>query len=114
MIICVVTILIKIKYVKFKFILNKLLYTFIKNLKEMNIRTSNTCFNCENLSNDLLCLEHKTKVDVFNVCDDHTYKNFFSKDSNCGNCMSFNTESCKHPSSATPGMLCIEWKPSIQ
>lgn len=80
----------------------------------MSIRTSNTCFNCENLSNDLLCLEHKTKVDVFNVCDDHTYKNFFSKDSNCGNCMSFNTESCKHPSSATPGMLCIEWKPSIQ
>lgn len=78
----------------------------------MDIRTSNTCFNCENLSSDLLCLEHKTKVDVFSVCDDHSYKNFFSKNSNCGNCISFNMDSCTHPNSATEGMLCINWQPS--
>lgn len=79
----------------------------------MDIRTSNTCFNCENLSSDLLCLEHNTKVDVFSVCDDHSYKNFFSKNSNCGNCISFNMDSCKHPNSATEGMLCIDWQPSV-
>ena len=79
----------------------------------MSLTSNNVCFNCENLSSDLLCLEHKTKVDVFSVCDDHSYKNFFSKNSNCGNCISYNMDSCKHPNSATEGMLCIDWQPSV-
>ncbi len=79
----------------------------------MSLRTSNTCLNCENLMTNLICAKHDIKVDVFNVCDSHNFKEFFNKDSNCGNCNSFQMSSCVHPESATHGMLCFEWQPSV-
>ena len=78
----------------------------------MSIRTNNTCLNCENLLSSLICSKHNTKVDLFNVCDSHNYKEFFSKDSNCQNCSSFQMNSCNYPESAAQGMLCFEWQPS--
>ena len=79
----------------------------------MSLRTNNTCLNCENLINNLTCSKHQTEVDILNVCDSHSYKDVFSKQSNCTNCSSFNLSSCSHPNSASKGMLCFDWQPSI-
>jgi hypothetical protein len=79
----------------------------------MSIRTNNTCLNCENLINNLICSKHQIEVDILNVCDSHSYKEVFSKESNCTNCNSFHLASCSHPKSASEGMLCFDWQPSL-
>lgn len=79
----------------------------------MSIRTNNTCLNCENLVSNLTCSKHDIQVDILNVCDSHNFKEVFNKDSNCSNCISFNMDSCGHPESASQGMLCFDWKPSL-
>ncbi len=38
------------------------------------IQTVNTCVNCSNITDSLICTRHKVEVEVNNVCDDHNVK----------------------------------------
>ena len=76
----------------------------------MNIRSVSTCINCENLSNNFHCTQHKTQVDFNTVCDSHKFNKSLTKDSSCVTCSKFNTSSCSYPDKAHEKMLCFDWE----
>ena len=73
------------------------------------IKSVNTCLNCENLVDSLLCSKHDLSVEIDNVCSDHTIKKAFSKLSDCLSCSSYKKASCANPGHSAPGMLCFSW-----
>ena len=38
------------------------------------IQTVNTCVNCANMTESLVCSRHNVKVEANNICGDHTIK----------------------------------------
>ena len=76
----------------------------------MELRSINTCLNCENLIRDLRCSKHNQKVEINNFCESHTYKDSITKDSSCTNCSNYGRESCSKPSEASSKMVCFDLK----
>ena len=76
----------------------------------MNLKSVNTCINCQSLSDDFHCVKHETQVDLYYVCDSHISQISLNKDSSCVNCKSYKSADCPHPKRAGDGMLCFSWK----
>ncbi|MEO1433997.1 MAG: hypothetical protein AAFV80_00555 [Bacteroidota bacterium] len=78
----------------------------------MAIRYSSSCTNCAELAETVVCNVHNVKVSPSYTCDSFSAKleEFFAR--KCSNCIRFNTESCAHPESASPEMLCTKWAPT--
>ena len=76
----------------------------------MELRSVNTCLNCENLLKDFICSKHSQKVEINNFCESHAHKDSITKDSSCTNCSNFGKESCSKPSEASNTMVCFDWE----
>ena len=76
----------------------------------MELRSANTCLNCENLLKDFICSKHRQKVEINNFCESHAYKDSITKNSSCTNCSNFGKESCSKPSEASNTMVCFDWE----
>ncbi len=76
----------------------------------MEIRSVNTCLNCENLLKDFICSKHRQKVEINNFCESHAHKDSITKNSSCTNCSNFGKESCSKPSEASSTMVCFDWE----
>ena len=75
----------------------------------MSLSSNYVCFNCENLTDSITCSKHQFTVNLDNYCEDHNYKKSFSKKSNCGNCVKYNTVNCPNKNFATESLLCFSW-----
>ena len=42
------------------------------------IKSVNSCLNCENLVDSLVCTKHDVSVEINNVCNEHSIKKAFS------------------------------------
>ena len=76
----------------------------------MELRSVNTCLNCENLLKDFICSKHRQKVEINNFCESHAHKDSITKNSSCTNCSNFGKESCSKPSEASSTMVCFDWE----
>ena len=76
----------------------------------MELKSINSCINCENLLSDFICKEHNRKVEITNFCESHLFKNFLTKNSSCSNCFHYKKNSCSKPSEASESMLCFDWQ----
>ena len=76
----------------------------------MELRSINTCLNCENLLRGFMCSKHKQQVEINNVCESHAYTDSITKDSSCTNCSHFGKKSCSKPSESSSTMVCFDWK----
>tara|TARA_B100001175_G_C19344824_1_gene559299 strand:+ start:255 stop:488 length:234 start_codon:yes stop_codon:yes gene_type:complete len=76
----------------------------------MQLRSINTCLNCENLIKEFICSKHNQKVEINNFCESHTYKDSITKDSTCTNCSNYGRKSCSKPSEASSKMVCFDWE----
>ena len=76
----------------------------------MELRSVNTCLNCENLLKDFICSKHRQKVEINNFCESHAQKDSITKNSSCTNCSNFGKESCSKPSEASSTMVCFDWE----
>lgn len=77
--------------------------------KVMNISTTNTCTNCDNLGTSFNCNIHRVKVDLNNTCSSHKIKFSINSKSSCSNCSAADTKDCSHPKQAAKDMLCFDW-----
>ncbi|BDD12531.1 hypothetical protein FUAX_49630 (plasmid) [Fulvitalea axinellae] len=75
----------------------------------MDIKTSNSCINCDNLMNNSLCRVNNTMVVFDQTCEKFDQKLELHKDSDCGNCVKHNQTTCAHPATASEGMLCTSY-----
>ena len=73
------------------------------------IKSVNSCLNCENLVDSLVCTKHDVSVEIDNVCNEHSIKKAFSKLSDCLSCSNYKKASCPNPGSSAAGMLCFSW-----
>lgn len=90
-------------------ILRGIFHIFVQKINHM-LKSVSTCLSCENLVENFKCKVHQLEVELNNVCDSHVFKPFLNKESSCNNCISFNTSNCSHPSKASEGILCFDWK----
>ena len=75
-----------------------------------NIQTLSTCVNCSNLGDQFTCTKHQVQVGLSTACEDHNFGTKLTKESSCTNCTNLNTQDCTHPTKASSGMLCFDWK----
>ena len=73
------------------------------------IKSVNSCLNCENLVDSLMCAKHNLSVEIDNVCNDHSVKKAFTKLSDCLTCSSYKKIDCPNPGNSGAGMLCFSW-----
>ena len=77
----------------------------------MSIRLGNSCTNCENLAENMLCKVHKVQVNDAYTCDSFDMKSALKDDPNCTTCVRYHGTTCANPQKAAPGMLCSHWAP---
>lgn len=73
------------------------------------IKSVNSCLNCKNLVDSLMCAKHNLSVEIDNVCNDHTVKKAFTKLSDCLTCSNYKKIDCPNPGNSGAGMLCFSW-----
>jgi len=73
------------------------------------IKSVNSCINCKNLVDSLMCAKHNLSVEIDNVCNDHSVKKAFTKLSDCLTCSNYKKIDCPNPGNSGAGMLCFSW-----
>ncbi len=73
------------------------------------IKSVNSCLNCKNLVDSLMCAKHNLSVEIDNVCNDHSLKKAFTKLSDCLTCSNYKKIDCPNPGNSGAGMLCFSW-----
>ena len=73
------------------------------------IKSVNSCLNCKNLVDSLMCAKHNLSVEIDNVCNDHSVKKAFTKLSDCLTCSNYKKIDCPNPGNSGAGMLCFSW-----
>lgn len=77
----------------------------------MSIRLGNSCNNCENLTDAMMCKVHLVKVNNSYTCDSFEMKAVLKNDPNCTTCARYQGPTCANPQKAAPDMLCSHWAP---
>ncbi len=77
----------------------------------MSIRIGNSCTNCENLGENMMCNVHRVLVNESYTCDSFEMRTSLKNDPNCTTCARYQGPTCAHPQKAAPEMLCSHWAP---
>lgn len=80
--------------------------------KDMSIRLTSGCVNCQNLTEERNCAIHNVKVEERFTCDSFDMRPSLFDEVDCTSCSRMNDSSCAHPAKASAGMMCSKYAPN--